>query len=155
MSTATVPATDASAWDRVRGYSPAVAATCRCSPRCALFVGMFAAGGVRYEGFADPQVFLNLLVDNAFLIVLAVGMTFVILTGGIDLSVGSVVALSTMIAAQDAARRAGRRACRWSPVLLVGTAARPADGAGDPLLRHPAVHRHAGRACSWPAGSAT
>ena len=42
---------------------------------------------------------LNLLVDNAYLIVLAVGMTFVILTGGIDLSVGAVVALSTMIAA--------------------------------------------------------
>jgi simple sugar transport system permease protein len=38
-------------------------------------------------------------VDNAYLIVLAVGMTFVILTGGIDLSVGAVVALSTMIAA--------------------------------------------------------
>ena len=42
---------------------------------------------------------LNLFVDNAYLIVLAVGMTFVILTGGIDLSVGAVVALSTMIAA--------------------------------------------------------
>jgi simple sugar transport system permease protein len=44
-------------------------------------------------------VFLNLLVDNAYLIVLAVGMTFVILTGGIDLSVGAVVALSTVILA--------------------------------------------------------
>src|SRR5690606_19327487 len=38
-------------------------------------------------------------IDNAFLLIVAVGMTFVILTGGIDLSVGSVVALSTMIAA--------------------------------------------------------
>jgi ribose/xylose/arabinose/galactoside ABC-type transport system permease subunit len=65
----------------------------------ALFVGMFGAGTLRYEGFSSPQVILNLLVDNAFLIVLAVGMTFVILTGGIDLSVGSVVALSTMVAA--------------------------------------------------------
>jgi ribose/xylose/arabinose/galactoside ABC-type transport system permease subunit len=45
-------------------------------------------------------VFANLFVDNAFLIVLAVGMTFVILTGGIDLSVGAVVALSTMVAAK-------------------------------------------------------
>ena len=66
----------------------------------ALFVGMFGAGSFRYEGFGDPQVLLSLLIDNAFLIVLAVGMTFVILTGGIDLSVGSVVALSTMIAAK-------------------------------------------------------
>ncbi|WP_332663582.1 galactofuranose ABC transporter, permease protein YjfF [Aeromicrobium sp.] len=65
----------------------------------ALFVGMFGIGSIRYEGFSSPQVVLNVLVDNSFLIVLAVGMTFVILTGGIDLSVGSVVALSTMIAA--------------------------------------------------------
>ncbi|HEU4842734.1 MAG TPA: galactofuranose ABC transporter, permease protein YjfF, partial [Burkholderiaceae bacterium] len=39
------------------------------------------------------------LIDNAFLLVIAVGMTFVILSGGIDLSVGSVLALSTMVAA--------------------------------------------------------
>ena len=43
---------------------------------------------------------LSLLIDNSFLIVLGVGMTFVILTGGIDLSVGSVVTMSTMIAAK-------------------------------------------------------
>jgi simple sugar transport system permease protein len=108
-----------STWDKVKGWSPPseylpIIAT------FALFVGMFAVGGIRYEGFTDPQVFLNLFVDNAFLIVLAVGMTFVILTGGIDLSVGSVVALSTMIAARTL--EAG-----WSPVpvivlvLLVGT----------------------------------
>ena len=64
-----------------------------------LLVLMFGAGAVRYENFGTPQTVANLLIDNSFLIVLAVGMTFVILTGGIDLSVGSVVALSTMIAA--------------------------------------------------------
>lgn len=65
-----------------------------------LFVALFGTIVVRY-GFASPsQVFLNLFVDNAHLIVLAVGMTFVILTGGIDLSVGSVVALSTVILAK-------------------------------------------------------
>ena len=46
-----------------------------------LFVAIFIIGGVRYRGFFSGQVFLNLLVDNAYLIVLAVGMTFVILTG--------------------------------------------------------------------------
>ncbi|MBB2912064.1 simple sugar transport system permease protein [Streptosporangium becharense] len=65
----------------------------------ALFAAMFVAGGIRYEGFATGQIVLNVLIDNAFLLVVAVGMTFVILTGGIDLSVGSVVALSTMISA--------------------------------------------------------
>ena len=78
----------------------------------ALFVGMFGAGSIRYEGFSSPQTVLSVLVDNSFLIVLAVGMTFVILTGGIDLSVGSVVALSTMIAAE--ALRAG-----WSAPLVI------------------------------------
>jgi ribose/xylose/arabinose/galactoside ABC-type transport system permease subunit len=64
-----------------------------------LFVVMFAVVVSRYDFASPTQVFLNLLVDNAYLIVLAVGMTFVILTGGIDLSVGSVVALSTVIVA--------------------------------------------------------
>ena len=60
---------------------------------------LFAAGAVGYTGFASPQVVLNLLIDNAFLLVIAVGMSFVILSGGIDLSVGSVLALTTMCAA--------------------------------------------------------
>jgi simple sugar transport system permease protein len=42
---------------------------------------------------------LNLLIDNAFLLIVAVGMTFVIVSGGIDLSVGSMIALTTMISA--------------------------------------------------------
>jgi simple sugar transport system permease protein len=86
----------------------------------ALLIVMFAAGSASYRGFFSGQVVLNLFIDNSFLIVLAVGSTFVILTGGIDLSVGSVVGLSTMIAAS--LLRAG-----WSPapvilvVLLAGS----------------------------------
>ncbi|MCT2537218.1 sugar ABC transporter permease YjfF [Aquibacillus koreensis] len=64
-----------------------------------LFIVMFAIGSMRYTGFLSTQVFLNLFVDNAFLIILAVGMTFVIISGGIDLSVGSVIALTSMVAA--------------------------------------------------------
>ncbi|MET9618366.1 galactofuranose ABC transporter, permease protein YjfF [Kitasatospora indigofera] len=64
-----------------------------------LLVTMFSVGSVSYEGFFSGQVLLNLLIDNAFLLVVAVGMTFVILSGGIDLSVGAVVALSTMVSA--------------------------------------------------------
>ena len=79
-----------------------------------LFVIMFAAVIARYDFASPTQVFLNLLVDNAYLIVLAVGMTFVILTGGIDLSVGSVVALSTVIVATTL--KAG-----WPMPLAVGT----------------------------------
>jgi simple sugar transport system permease protein len=66
----------------------------------ALFAALFALVAVRYDFASTTQLFLNLLIDNAHLVVLAVGMTFVILTGGIDLSVGSVVALSTVILAK-------------------------------------------------------
>jgi galactofuranose transport system permease protein len=65
-----------------------------------LFVALFSVIVLRYDFASPAQVFLNLLVDNAHLIVLVVGMTFVILTGGIDLSVGSAVALSTVILAK-------------------------------------------------------
>lgn len=110
-TTAAAPGPAPSTWDRVKRYSPPsrflpVIAT------FALFVGLFGLGEFRYSGFADPQVFLSLLIDNSFLIVLAVGMTFVILTGGIDLSVGSVVALSTMIAARTLQ-------LGWPPLLVM------------------------------------
>ncbi len=64
-----------------------------------LLVVMLGLGGAAYPGLLSTQVIFNLLIDNAFLLVIAVGMTFVIVSGGIDLSVGSVLALSTMIAA--------------------------------------------------------
>ncbi|MDB2449003.1 sugar ABC transporter permease YjfF [bacterium] len=62
-----------------------------------LFVLMFASGAIQFENFGTLRVFVNLLTDNAFLLITAVGMTFVILSGGIDLSVGSTIALSGVI----------------------------------------------------------
>ncbi len=85
-----------------------------------LFVAMATAGSVLYEGFFAPQVFLNLLIDNAFLCIVAVGMTFVILTGGIDLSVGAVVALTTMISAQLVARNGVSPWLVFPLVLAIG-----------------------------------
>jgi len=64
-----------------------------------LFVFMYSFGMFRYSNFTSPQVFFNLFIDNSFLIIVAVGMTYVILSGGIDLSVGSVIALTSMVAA--------------------------------------------------------
>lgn len=64
-----------------------------------LFALLYGFGGVSYDNFFSAQVFSNLLIDNGFLIVVAIGMTFVIISGGIDLSVGSVVALATMVSA--------------------------------------------------------
>ena len=87
-----------------------------------LFVAMATMGSVFYTGFFSAQVFLNLLIDNAFLIIVAVGMTFVILSGGIDLSVGSVVALSTMVLAALVEHRGWSVWQAIPVVLLMGTA---------------------------------
>jgi ribose/xylose/arabinose/galactoside ABC-type transport system permease subunit len=66
-----------------------------------LFLVMFGFGAYRYQalGFIDGQVFMNLFIDNGYLLVAAVGATFVILTGGIDLSVGSLIGFTTMLTA--------------------------------------------------------
>ena len=87
-----------------------------------LFVAMAAFGSVSYTGFFSIQAFLNLLIDNAFLVIVAVGMTFVILTGGIDLSVGSVVALSTMVLAELVEKQHWSLWLAIPLVLLMGTA---------------------------------
>lgn len=67
----------------------------------ALFVIMYAAGAVYFAdaGFAKPQMFLNLFISNAGLIVISLGLTLVMITGGIDISVGSVTALVAMASA--------------------------------------------------------
>jgi ribose/xylose/arabinose/galactoside ABC-type transport system permease subunit len=51
------------------------------------------------DAFFTPDNLANVLRQNAFPAIIAAGMTFVILTGGIDLSVGSVVALSGVLCA--------------------------------------------------------
>ncbi|PPG41991.1 ABC transporter permease [Pseudoclavibacter sp. RFBA6] len=62
-----------------------------------IFVGMLAYGELAYGGILQFSTLSNLLINNAYLIVLAIGLTFVILTGGIDLSVGAVIAVSSLI----------------------------------------------------------
>ena len=66
----------------------------------AILVIMLVAGQAYFGRFVTPRILSSLFVDNAYLIVLAAGMTFVILTGGIDLSVGAVMAFTGMLAAK-------------------------------------------------------
>lgn len=58
----------------------------------AVFVLLYAACSIQFPFMFSGRVAGNLLTDSAFLGVLAVGMTVVILSGGIDLSVGAVIA---------------------------------------------------------------
>ena len=62
----------------------------------------FAAYGIGayfFVGMRNPQVFLNLFRNSSYLLISGIGMTFVILTGGIDLSVSGVIALTTVASA--------------------------------------------------------
>ncbi len=64
-----------------------------------LFVVAFAAASFKYTGFGTPQVFFNMLIDNSFIIISAVGVTFVLISGNIDLSMGAMIAFISMVSA--------------------------------------------------------
>lgn len=62
----------------------------------AIFVGMVIYGELAYGRILQMNTISNLMINNAHLIILAVGLTFVIVTGGIDLSVGAVIAFTSV-----------------------------------------------------------
>ena len=63
----------------------------------AVFIVMYICAVVFLKkGFTKPQTFFNILNENASLLVLSCGMTLVMITGGIDISVGTMTALVGM-----------------------------------------------------------
>lgn len=68
-------------------YLPLIATT-------VIFLVAYALCYMQYPNILSTRVIGNLLTDNAFLGIAAIGMTFVILSGGIDLSIGSVIAFT-------------------------------------------------------------
>ncbi len=56
-----------------------------------VFLALFITGGLLYKHFFSTLVLGHILADNAFIIIAAIGTTFVILSGGIDLSIGSMI----------------------------------------------------------------
>ncbi len=62
-------------------------------------VALLLFGALRYDNFLSAYNILEMLRYNSMFMLIALGMTFVIMTGGIDLSVGSVAALSSVVAA--------------------------------------------------------
>lgn len=64
-----------------------------------IFVLAYALAVLQHPNMLSTRVLGNLLTDNAFLGIAAVGMTFVILSGGIDLSVGAVIGFTTVLVA--------------------------------------------------------
>ena len=77
-----------------------------------LFSVAYALGVLSFKGMRDAQVFFTLFITTPFLLISVIGETFVIISGGIDLSVSGVIALTTTASA--ALIRAG-----WNPWLVI------------------------------------
>jgi len=88
------------------------------------------------EAFLTPGNLMNVLRQNAFTAILAAGMSFAILTGGIDLSVGSVVALAGVLCA-DVLQRQGGLAAGIAAGLGLGVAVGALNGLAVTRLRIP------------------
>ncbi len=80
-----------------------------------LALAAYGIGAYFFVGMRNPQVFFNLFRNSSWLLISGIGMTFVILTGGIDLSVSGVVALTTVASA--VLLRDGWNA--WGVILLM------------------------------------
>lgn len=86
----------------------------------AILLLLFAAAAVAYDGFLSPRVIVNLFADNAFLGIAAVGMTLVIFSGGIDLSVGAVIGFTSIFTATLVTGRGLHPAFVWPAAIALG-----------------------------------
>ena len=77
-----------------------------------IFILLYFMGGRLYPAMQKPQVFFNLFINTASLMIVAIGMTFVIITKGIDLSVAGMIALTSAASAALLAKNA-------SPALVM------------------------------------
>jgi simple sugar transport system permease protein len=83
----------------------------------AVFLLIYFIGGQLYPAMRKPQVFFNLFINDGSLLLVSIGMTLVILTGGIDLSVGGVIALVSTASA--ALLRGGMSPYAVIPLMIV------------------------------------
>jgi galactofuranose transport system permease protein len=89
---------------------------------------LYLAAGFAFDGFFTQRVFFNFLSDNAFLGVVVVGLTFVILSGGIDLSVGAMVGCAGIMAASLVGRAEMHPLAAFAVVLGFGASVGLAHG---------------------------
>ena len=88
-----------------------------------VFFGMYI-GAIVFQGagFLKPQTFFNILNANAALIITSCGMSIVMITGGIDISIGGVVALVSMSCAVYLDRMNGNVPMALLLALAIGLA---------------------------------
>lgn len=87
-----------------------------------IFAVLFATAGFIYPGFFSGTVLINILGDNAFLGITAVGMTLVIFSGGIDLSVGAVIGFTSIFCATMIEKHGWHPAAAAGAALAIGAA---------------------------------
>ena len=85
----------------------------------AIFILVYLVGSLLYPAMQKPQVFFNLFINDSSLLLVSIGMTMVILSGGggIDLSVGGVIALVSTASA--ALLRAGVSPYIVLPLMII------------------------------------
>lgn len=103
----------------------------------AIFLFAYAMAALQFPAMLSTRVIANLLTDNAFLGIAAVGMTFVILSGGIDLSVGAVIGFTTVLIAVLIMRVGLHPLAAYAVALSVAAAFGAAMGAAIHYLRVP------------------
>lgn len=94
-----------------------------------IFVLAYALCYLQFPAMLSTRVIGNLLTDNAFLGIAAVGMTFVILSGGIDLSIGSVIAFTSVFIAVLLANTGLHPLTVFALALIISTSFGAAMGA--------------------------
>lgn len=82
---------------------------------------IYGFASVYYDGFFSLRIIANLFTDSSFLGVSALGMTVVILSRGIDLSVGSVMGFTTVFVASLVMEGGVPTPLAWFLALVVGT----------------------------------
>ncbi|MBW9053575.1 galactofuranose ABC transporter, permease protein YjfF [Rhizobium mesosinicum] len=87
-----------------------------------IFVLAYAVCTLQYPNILSTRVIGNLLTDNAFLGIAAVGMTFVIISGGIDLSIGSIIAFTGVFLAVILQNTSIHPLAAFAIVLIITTA---------------------------------
>ncbi|MDM4763059.1 ABC transporter permease [Galbitalea sp. SE-J8] len=91
------PSTSAQVWrERLAGLAQTYGAA-------VVLVVLLVVGSIAFPAFPTASNLANIATQSSFLLIVGVGMTFVILTGGIDLSVGSQYALGGVLAAYGSA----------------------------------------------------
>jgi ribose transport system permease protein len=93
-----------------------------------VIIGIFSA--LDFDAFASVFNLRNIMIDASGLLIIAVGMTFVIITAGIDLSVGSVLVFSSVVGAMVMRAMGGG----GLDAILVGLASALAAGLGWGLV---------------------